>query len=383
MSETSESPIPPFGGIEIGPREVAHRLISARLREQIIQGEILPGTELPPTAVLAEQWKTSYFTAHTALKNLVKEGLLERKHGSGTYVREQRNSLDCIGLYYDDTSVWTDDERAFYRNLYGSLERQLRKQRVALRVFADPRAKEKKVTILPELRKAFDAREIQGLIAPMVSADNLKWLLKLPMPLAVMSSRMGIANKVGFDEPHNLLKMLTHLKDKGCRTVGIISNLYADERAPFQSERLLFDEQFAQALEATGMTTRPLWVRKSKRGEHDGMARLGYREFHALWSQSERPDAVIAFPDMVVRGVILAALELGVKAPRDVKFFFHRNAHVNLLCPYPAGWEVTDEEKVSKALITMVRDQHQGKKIYPVFISNEFEEHPGESIGRG
>jgi DNA-binding LacI/PurR family transcriptional regulator len=379
MSEASASPAPSFGGIEIGPREVAHRLISARLREQIIQGEIAPGTELPPTAALAEQWKTSYFTAHTALKNLVKEGLLERKHGSGTYVREQRNTLDCIGLYYDDTAVWTDDEKAFYRNLYGSLERQLRKQRVALRVFADPRVKEKRGTLLPELRKALDAREIQGLIAPMVSADNLKWLLKLPTPLAVMSSRMGIANKVGFDEPHNLKRMLTHLRAQGCRTVGVISNLYADERSAFQSERLLFDELFAQALEATGMRTRSSWIRKSKKVEHDGLARFGYHEFHELWRQSEHPDAVIVFPDMVVRGVILAALEAGVRVPQDVRFFFHRNAHVDLLCPFPAGWEISDEDKVAKAMITMVRDLHQGKKVHPVYIPNEFEDHEGES----
>jgi DNA-binding LacI/PurR family transcriptional regulator len=379
MSETSESPIPPFGGIEIGRREVAHRLISARLREQIIQGEILPGTELPPTAVLAEQWKTSYFTAHTALKNLVKEGLLERKHGSGTYVREQRNSLDCIGLYYDDTTVWTDDEKGFYRNIYGSLERELRKQHVALRVFADPRAKAKQLTVLPELRKALDAREIQGLIAPIAGADNLKWLLKLPIPLAVISSRMGIANKVGFNEPHNMLRMLRHLKAQGCRTVGVISNLFVKADSKFQSERQLFDGQFAEALAETGMSTQPSWVRKSKRADTNGLARFGYQEFHELWRQPERPDAVIAFPDTVVRGVILAALEAGVRAPRDVKFFFHRNAHVDLLCPFPAGWEITDEDEVAKVLITMVRDQHQGKKVQPVYLSNRFEDHEGES----
>jgi DNA-binding LacI/PurR family transcriptional regulator len=379
MSEISEYSVPPFGGIEIGRRVVAHRLISARLREQIIQGEIAPGTELPPTAALAEQWKTSYFTAHTALKNLVKEGLLERKHGAGTYVREQRGTLDCIGLYYDETTVWTDDEKAFYRNVYGALERQLRKQRMTLRVFADPRGKDKRHTILPELRAVLDSHEIQGLIAPMAGADSLRWLLKLAIPLSVMSSRVGLANKVGLDEPHNLLRMLTHLKAQGCRTVGIISNLYADERARFQSERLLFDERFAEALTATGMRTRPSWIRKSKTMVLDGLSRFGYREFHELWSQSEHPDAVIAFPDMVVRGVILAAMEAGVRAPQDVRFFFHRNAHVDMLCPFPAGWEITDEGKVAKAMITMVRDLHQGKKVQPVYIRNEFEDHEGES----
>ena len=378
MSKTSETEQPPFAGIEIGRREVAHRLISARLREQILKGEITPGTELPPTAVLAEQWKTSYFTAHTALKNLVKEGFLERKHGAGTYVRELRTTLDCIGLYYNDTSVWTGDENAFYRNVYGALEKQLAKQRVALRVFADPRGATKRVTILPELRKALEAREVQGVIAPMVDANSLRWLLKLPTPLAVVTSRAGLANKVGFDEPHNLLRMLKHLKAQGCRTVGVISNLYVNESSEHKSDRQLFDGAFAQALEQTGMSTRPSWVSKSRKAETHGLARFGYREFHELWAQPERPDAVIAFPDMVVRGVILAALEAGVRAPRDLRFFFHRNEHVDLLCPFPASWEITDEAEVAKALIAMVRDQHQGKKVEPIYISNRFEDHPGE-----
>jgi|GEM_PF-625506 len=368
----------PFGGIEIGRREVAHRLISARLREQILQGEIAPGTELPATSSLAQQWKTSYYTAHTALKNLEKEGLLERKHGTGTYVREQRNVLKSIGVYYNSSDIWTNDEMAFYRNIYGALERRLRKQKMALSVFADPRPEGTRDTILPALQRAVERCEIQGVIAPMVSEGNLRWLLKLPVPFAVISSGVGIANKVSLAGPHNLGRMLIDLKAQGCNTVGIISDLYADEHAAIPSDRLMFDEQFARELAITGMSTRPAWIRKSKKKERD-MAGFGYREFHELWRQPEHPDAVIAFPDTVVRGVILAALEAGVRAPRDVRFFFHRNAGVNLLCPFPVGWEITDEDRIAEALITMIRDQHQGKKIQPVFIPNRLEHQEGKS----
>lgn len=367
-----------IGSIEIGRGDVAHRIIAARLREQILQGEIVGGMELPPTASLAVQWRTSYFTVHTALKNLEKEGFLERKHGAGTYVRAQRNTLDCIGLYYENTAYWTDDEKSFYRTIYAAIERQLRKQKISLRIYSDPRPKAGRNTILPALRKDLDTREIQELIAPMVGPESLKWLLKLPIPTSVLSSRIGIPNKISFNDPHNLLRMLELLKAKGCRTVGVISNLYADKNSPHQSERLLFDERFAKALATTGMSTRKSWIRKSKKHQDNDLARFGYHEFHALWNQPERPDAVIAFPDVVVRGVILAALEAGVNVPQDVQFAFHRNARVDLLCPFPATWEITDEDQAARAMITMVREQHQGKKVQPVYLSNRFEEHDGE-----
>lgn len=376
MSKATKPP-EPFGGIEIGRREVAHRLISARLREQILQGEIAPGTELPPTVTLAEQWKTSYFTAHTALKNLVKEGLLERKHGAGTYVREQRSVLDSIGIYYGNSSIWTNDEKAFYRNIYGALEKRLRKLKITLHVFVDHRPASKQGTVMPELLRAIESREIHGLVAPLVNDTNLSWLLKLAIPLATVSSGLGISNRVGFQSKNNIARMLAALKAQGCRTVGMISNIYADEHAIVRSERLYYYDEFAQELKAAGMETRPAWILKPTKEIFD-LTRFGYQEFHKLWQQSERPDAIIAYPDMLVRGVILGALEVGAKVPDKVKFFFHRNAHVDLLCPFPAIWSISDEDKVAENLITMVRDLHQGKKVQPSLVPVRIEHCPGE-----
>ena len=88
----------PFTAVEMGAREIAHRVITDHMRQDILSDRIKPGTELPSTAKLAESWKTSMSTMHIALKNLVKEGLLERRHGSGTYVRERRQAMEIVGI---------------------------------------------------------------------------------------------------------------------------------------------------------------------------------------------------------------------------------------------------------------------------------------------
>ncbi|WP_156096293.1 GntR family transcriptional regulator [Amycolatopsis jejuensis] len=61
---------------------------AAALRE-IIRDEYRPGDRLPPEAKLAERIGVSRNTAREALADLVVEGLVERKWGVGTIVRER------------------------------------------------------------------------------------------------------------------------------------------------------------------------------------------------------------------------------------------------------------------------------------------------------
>jgi len=360
-----------FGAVEIARGEVAHRLIADKIREQILSGEIAPGFEMPSTAHMAEIWKTSMSTMHIALKNLVKEGLLERRHGSGTYVRERPRSLDRVGIYYGDPCIWTDEESAFYRSLYGILEKKLGEANIEFSIFVDRRHAKKQNVVLPSLRRAVDTGEIQGLIVPMASPLNLPVLLKLPVPVGAMTGAIGISNKVGMDDKKFFRNILARLKSKGCRTVGLINSVNVDMRSVYSSEAEFFTDDFRREVAAQGMITKEEWLRAPEDFVKE-RALFGYNEFHQLWRQAEHPDAVIVYPDMVVKGVILAALELGVHQSKEVTFCFHRNARVSIMCPFPALWAISDEEKIAEALIGLVRTQHAGGKVSPIRVPFEF-----------
>ena len=62
------------------------QLAGERLRKEIGIGNFARGTALPPERELAVQFGVSYMTLRKAVGELVDEGLLERNHGSGTYV---------------------------------------------------------------------------------------------------------------------------------------------------------------------------------------------------------------------------------------------------------------------------------------------------------
>ncbi|MEU0875743.1 GntR family transcriptional regulator [Nocardia brasiliensis] len=67
-----------------------YELIADDLRQRILSNELLPGDRVPVESALAEQHRVSVPTVRQALAVLRHEGLIEAKHGIGTYVRARR-----------------------------------------------------------------------------------------------------------------------------------------------------------------------------------------------------------------------------------------------------------------------------------------------------
>ena len=63
------------------------------MRRRIDAGEWSTGERIAPELALAREYEVSRVTVRQALAELVKDDLLERRRGSGTYVRHQRRPL--------------------------------------------------------------------------------------------------------------------------------------------------------------------------------------------------------------------------------------------------------------------------------------------------
>jgi GntR family transcriptional repressor for pyruvate dehydrogenase complex len=64
-----------------------YAVIARQIRDWIEAGQLRPGDRLPPLAELAEQFSCSRATVREALSTLRGQGLVEFRHGDGTYVR--------------------------------------------------------------------------------------------------------------------------------------------------------------------------------------------------------------------------------------------------------------------------------------------------------
>lgn len=61
--------------------------VTADLRQRIRSGEFALGAKLPSLRTLAEHYEVSEVTAHTAIRTLQQDGVLESTSGRGTFVR--------------------------------------------------------------------------------------------------------------------------------------------------------------------------------------------------------------------------------------------------------------------------------------------------------
>ncbi len=73
--------------------------LESALREGIRRGQWGPGDPLPSDRKLAEDWRVSRCTVRQALDILVRDGLVERRQGKGTFVMSSQMLRDFIGYY--------------------------------------------------------------------------------------------------------------------------------------------------------------------------------------------------------------------------------------------------------------------------------------------
>lgn len=80
-------PLPPVSPQLAPTKGIAlHRQLFLVLRDQIMGGQFAPGALLPKEEALCERFGVSRITVRRALADLATAGLVERKHGRGTFV---------------------------------------------------------------------------------------------------------------------------------------------------------------------------------------------------------------------------------------------------------------------------------------------------------
>ena len=89
-----------------------YRQIHHEIRNLIVRGKVLPGEALPSENEITRKYKVSRFTAQQVFRLLVEEGLVVRRRGKGTFVKNidkeaAKNvvTLTLGGLHTSDTSL--------------------------------------------------------------------------------------------------------------------------------------------------------------------------------------------------------------------------------------------------------------------------------------
>lgn len=89
--------------MDLQPNVPAWYRVAVTIRNRIQRQSYRPGQQVPPEIALAAEFAVSRTTMRRSMDELVRQGLLTRKRGSGTFVSDDPvlPPVECLGFLED------------------------------------------------------------------------------------------------------------------------------------------------------------------------------------------------------------------------------------------------------------------------------------------
>lgn len=291
--------------------------IAAALRDQLERGPYKAGDRFPSQNELAKQFRTSTVTSREAVSQLVQEGLLEKRFGSGTYVTGRKPERFVAVVTELDISHPAISP-AFLIELQ-SVRRHLTEAGMPSRVYighSSPFDSPEPLRISSwEFWHDLDAGRITGLVTVGTNPNVGEAAVKgRGIPFIDGHSLGGI---LFWDSRELVFEGLRVLAGKGCRRVACVAH------GKGLRDSLL--ELFEREAGRHGLETRPSWTVLAPFAQESGD---GAAAFRSLWlSQADKPDGLMVLDDMLYRDMAPAFGLAGIRVPQDLVVVSHANAH--------------------------------------------------------
>ena len=337
--------------------------ITEYFRNGILSGKFPGGSMLPSTQKIAGDFNTEPANVQRALAPLVKEGLIVREPHNGTFVRGKATELRSVAIYIDKAHI---EALNHYRQYYWTgLCRKFHENRIDYQVVVE----NENGNGFRALKRLVDTGEVQAVSFLELSPEEIKRLQKLPVAVAGFSSTT-LVSRVYIDYRSVLKLLIPELQRCACRNLGIISPLLSRD---FQNRTgpCSFGKANLTRMEKAGIKlNRQLLLERSVYDLYpDQLALQGYRMFHRLIAQQERPDALLIYPDQILPGVLAAAYELKIDLEREFRLIAaHRNRELPELFPVKTTWlEISLDELIENSCQLLFNVFHrQGEQDIPI-----------------
>ena len=317
--------------IKLISRKAPYEQVKDAVYQKYIACGAEPGARLPSDRALAVEFGVNVATVAKGLTSLSLEGIVSRRVGAGTFVKDVKPKLQqTAGVYLGaPVTSYAQPEMAFHARLDQLLQQTLHGRGEEIVHYSDSRIREFWSIPHPALRDDAEEGKLSDLIVVRANPSNYTWIEKFPVHIIGFAVNYG-GSMVDLDLAAFSRQSVEHLAKSGCRSVGLITKTppKGSRRSP---SRLSLHESFHQAVKDAGLAVRPEWIRADdfdntlSDSEPMNAELFGYTAFQSLWNCGERPQAVIVHFDIVGLGVIRAARDLKVDLHRDIKVVFSSN----------------------------------------------------------
>lgn len=303
------------------PIAVKRRFVYQALRRRIDSGEVRPGERLPSETSLVKEFGVSRPTVSRALADLVRDGRIIRKRGSGSYVAFDephtrpyafltsaddlagplRNALEaCVTVIQQaggeilSEEAQDPHEPALMADVARSLLdacRRLIERRVAGVFFVPLSAGPASTVARDSNLKAINMLRQAKTPFVLVGRDCVPYPSRSPHDL------------IGIDDRLATMAVTQHLLDKGATNAHFLAT----------TPPLQIDARAAGFLDAIAMRERK-WTAADRLHTFDPTDSARVRE----WLVKHRPDGVVCADDLAAGRLLHSLHELGVEVPRDM-----------------------------------------------------------------
>jgi DNA-binding LacI/PurR family transcriptional regulator len=296
-----------------------HRRIFESLRAEILSGRYRFGERIPSETRLVEQFHVSRPTAARALKDLEVHGLVERRHGSGTFVRhtaatvQRELGLLVTGLGQGEVfePICNQLAKSVADNKYELSWGQIRSSEVQDRASAA----EKTCQRLIQQRVAGVFFQPIELVAGMkdINSRVIDALDQAKIPIVLIDSdfkqfpERSQYDLVGIDNRRVGYMLAEHLAEQGCRRIDFIAHQGA---SPTVDARIA---GYREALFNRGITPQTEWAHFV-----DKVDEIDIETVREL-VESGPADAYICHNDYTAGQLMRDLIQLGVRVPEEVR----------------------------------------------------------------
>lgn len=338
-------------GFSIAPGFPVHRQLSDFIRGLIRDGRLPVGVKLPGQRDLSELWRINQATVNKSFGTLVKEGLLRRNHGSGTFVQPQPRRIGHVGIY---AARPVDNSRIdFYYLLFSMLKNLLEQDGIAISYYPDHRDEEQQHEILPSLAEVLNDGGIDALIAININRYDWNWLDRLSIPCCINSSA-GNRRGISFNNETSFQAVIDRALQLGCRSLGFISTWHTGK----SGEHDTLSEKFIRMLKDSPLEWRKEWLVTPARWVPD----QNYHEYAReatlrLFGRKKLPDAVFIYPDVIAMAALQIIPTLNIASEKMPELILHRNREIAYYCHYHCSWLELSIEEYAREIIGFLREQ--------------------------
>lgn len=300
-----------------------------------------PGDRLPTEAEYVKVFGVSITTVRHVLRELTHEGWIEKRQGSGTFLRDVRHRENRHVAVLLDVDISSDNLQPFWLKFTRAIKKALKAQGMPARLYYGdlPLGIEATGLTCEDLLEDVRRNRVGGLISFFTRrAPEWRDLLKSKNIPVIDPEYYRIDHLNVKREQEFLHAAFQHFVERGRKHIALLIWESPTDGLNF------FSKSFLSLAAEYDIRVNTHLMDITANGWERGM---GWERFRDMWhSKKERPDGIIIGDDALFEDCQKAILELGISVPEELDVVAYSSDAVELTPQFPIyNWKTLMKER--------------------------------------